>query len=161
MKKYILIALLIQNWLFAESTFHFRETRYFYALDQTIALEGDITFRESSILLEYSQPEQKLLTFFENTLSIQDAQGYRMIDTNTTPMLRYFFLILQAIHEENQTLLQTFFDIQKQGETQRLVPKDIAKEALEEVIVAMHQHQVHSLQVKIKNGDRITIEIKN
>ena len=161
MKKYILIVLLIQSCLFAESTVHFQETRYFYALDQTISLEGDITFRESSILLEYSKPEQKLLTFFESTLSIQDAQGYRMIDTNTTPMLRYFFLILQAIHDDNQTLLKTFFDIQKKDETQQLVPKDIAKEALEEVIVTIHQQQVQSLQVKIKNGDRIAIEIEN
>lgn len=161
MNKCILIFLFVQSFLFAESTFHFKEKRYLYALDQNISLEGDITFRESSILLEYSQPESKLLTFFDRNLSIQDAQGYRIINITTTPMVHYFFLVLQAIHEKNQALIQTFFDLQKTGEIQRLMPKDIAKEVIEEITVTMHQDQIQSFQVNIKNGDRIYIEIQN
>ncbi len=157
--KIIVLCLALLLSLFANDASNFKETRYLYALDKNITLEGFITFGEQNIVIEYVKPESKVLTYFEEKLTIQDQNGYKVIDAQSMPSVNYFFMIIKAVHDENTLLLDTFFDAKTDGEETRLSPKGVAAEVLEEVRIIRHDKKLHSLHVKIKNGDRITIEV--
>lgn len=144
--------------LCANST-HFQEIRYLYALDKNVTLEGFITFGEQNIIIEYTQPESKVLTYFEEKLTIQDQNGYKMIDAQSMPSLNYFFMVIKAVHEQNNALLDSFFDAHTKGDETLLSPKGVAAEVLEEVRITRQTGALKSLHVKMKNGDRIGIEI--
>ena len=145
--------------LFGATFSNFKETRYLYALDKNITLEGFITFGEQNIIIEYVKPESKVLTYFEEKLTIQDQNGYNVIDAQSMPSLNYFFMIIKAVHDENSVLLDSFFDAKTKDNETLLIPKGVAAEVLEEVRIVRQAKKLKSLQVKIKNGDRITIEI--
>ena len=145
--------------LFANDSATFKETRYFYALDKNITLEGYITFGEQNIVIEYVKPEPKVLTYFEEKLTIQDAKGYQVIDAQSMPSMNYFFMIIKAVHDENSVLVDSFFEAKTEGDETLLSPKGVAAEVLEEVRIIRHATKLKSLHVKIKNGDRITIEV--
>ena len=159
--KLIVLCLLSLLHLFANDAAAFKETRYLYALDKTITLEGFITFGEQNIIIEYVKPESKVLTYFEEKLTIQDQNGYNVIDAQSMPSMNYFFMIIKAVHEENSVLLDSFFEAKTQGDETLLSPKGVAAEVLEEVRITRQATKLQSLHVKIKNGDRITIEIRN
>ena len=159
--KIIVLCFLSLLCLFANDASEFKETRYLYALDKNITLEGFITFGEQNIIIEYTKPESKVLTYFEEKLSIQDQNGYKIIDAQSMPSMNYFFMIIKAVHDENKTLLASFFDAIENGDETLLTPKGVAAEVLEEVRISRQEKKLKSLHVKIKNGDRITIEIRN
>jgi hypothetical protein len=158
--KIIVLCLLSLLCLFADSS-SFQETRYLYALDKNVTLEGFITFGEQNIIIEYVKPESKVLTYFEEKLSIQDQNGYKVIDAQSMPSMNYFFMIIKAVHDENSVLLNSFFETKTEGDETLLTPKGVAAEVLEEVRITRQATKLKSLHVKIKNGDRITIEIRN
>lgn len=160
--KIIVLCLLSLLCLFANDASAFKETRYLYALDKNITLEGFITFGEQNIIIEYTKPESKVLTYFEEKLTIQDQNGYKVIDAQSMmPSMNYFFMIIKAVHDENNVLLNSFFEAKTEGEETLLSPKGVASEVLEEVRIIRQATKLKSLHVKIKNGDRITIEIRN
>jgi len=159
--KVIVLCLVFMLSLFANDASTFKETRYLYALDKNITLEGFITFGEQNIVIEYTKPESKVLTYFEEKLTIQDQNGYQIVDAQSMPSMNYFFMIIKAVHDENSVLLDSFFDAKTEGEETQLSPKGVAAEVLEEVRLSRHAKKLKSLHVKIKNGDRITIEIRN
>jgi hypothetical protein len=159
--KIVFCLFAVCSGVFADASSHFQETRYVYALDKNLTLEGYISFREQSILLEYVKPENKLLTYYEGNLSIQDAQGYRTIDTAQMPSLRYLFTVIKAVHDEDQSLLEHFFDASKHGDTLHLTPKGAVQELLESIDVVTKKAVLKSLHVRMKNGDRILIEIQD
>jgi len=156
--KYFIFCVCTTLSLFADAS-NFKETRYMYALDKNITLEGFITFGEQNIVIEYVKPESKVLTYFEEKLTIQDQNGYKVIDAQSMPSLNYFFMIIKAVHNDNSVLMSSFFDVTTKDEETLLSPKGVAAEVLEEVCITRHNQQLKSLHVKIKNGDRITIEI--
>ena len=159
--KIIVLCLLSLLSLFANDASSFKETRYLYALDKNITLEGFITFGEQNIIIEYTKPESKVLTYFEEKLTIQDQNGYQIVDAQSMPSMNYFFLIIKAVHDENSVLLDSFFEAKTEGDETLLSPKGVAAEVLEEVRIIRQEKKLKSLHVKIKNGDRITIEIRN
>lgn len=159
--KVIVLCLLSLLCLFANDASTFKETRYLYALDKNITLEGFITFGEQNIIIEYVKPESKVLTYFEEKLTIQDQNGYKVIDAQSMPSMNYFFMIIKAVHDENSVLLDSFFDAKTKDDETLLIPKGVAAEVLEEVRIIRQEKKLKSLHVKIKNGDRITIEIRN
>ena len=157
--KTMVVLLLFLCSLLASASSGFKETRYLYALDKNISLEGYITFGAENIVIEYVKPESKVLTYFEEKLTIQDQNGYTMVDAQSIPSLNYFFMIIKAVHDENSLLLNSFFDTTTKGNQTLLSPKGITAEVLEEVHIERHNKQLKALHVKIKNGDRISIEI--
>jgi hypothetical protein len=157
--KSMLVFVLLMCALFANTSSRFKETRYVYALDKNISLEGFITFGEHNIIIEYSKPEPKVLTYFEEKLTIQDPSGYTIVDVQSMPSLSYFFMIIKAVHDENTLLLDSFFETTIKANQTHLSPKGVTAEILEEVYVERRDKALKSLHVKIKNGDRISIEI--
>lgn len=145
--------------LLANEASSFKEKRYSYALDTEIFFEGFITFHDASIMIEYVKPESKVLTYFEEKLSIQDEKGFWSVDAQQMPSLSYLFMILKAVHEQNTLLLERFFDATTQENQTKLLPKEAVANLLEEVIITYQNKHLHSLHVKMKNKDRIEIEI--
>ncbi len=159
MKNIIVLVLLLCTF-FANASSTFKETRYVYALDKNISFEGFITFGEHNIMIEYNKPESKVLTYFEDTLTIQDQSGYTTVNVQSMPSLSYFFMIIKAVHDENALLLDSFFDTTVTNENQtHLAPKGVTAEILESVSIKRRSRELKALHVKIKNGDRISIEI--
>lgn len=155
----VLIWISLTLSVLANPSVPFKEERYIYAIDKTLHLEGFITFTQQSIIIEYTKPEAKVLTYFEEKLSLQDQKGYRMIDTVSNPMLGYFLMIIKAIHEDNLVFINSFFEQKMEGSMLKLTPKGVAANVLDEVLVERKNKQLKSLHVKIKNGDRISIDV--
>ena len=68
-------------------------------------------------------------------------------------------MILKAVHEQNTLLLERFFDATTHENQTTLLPKEAVANLLEEVIITYQNKHLHSLHVKMKNKDRIEIEI--
>ena len=157
--RFLLLLFFMPFVLFGADSSNFKETRYIYALDKNIVFEGVITFGEQNINIEYIKPEPKVLTYFEEKLTIQDQNGYKVVDGQSMPSMNYFFMIIRAVHDQNSILLDSFFDATTKGNETLLSPKGVAAEVLEEVRILRQDKELKALNVKIKNGDRISIEI--
>ncbi|AFL69519.1 hypothetical protein [Sulfurospirillum barnesii] len=155
--KFLALLCLMFNLLLGASAF--KETRYLYALDKTLALEGFITFGEHTIVIEYTKPNTKVLTYFEDKLSIQDENGYQMVEAQQMPSLTYLFMIIKAVHEENTLLLEEFFDANVEQNSTYLSPKEAISHVLFGVRIERKNKRLSALHVTMKNGDRIDIEI--
>ncbi|MDD3324023.1 MAG: hypothetical protein PHN38_02735 [Sulfurospirillaceae bacterium] len=154
--KIVLLLLFFALTLFAQNPF--KETRYIYAIDKTLLLEGYITFGEQNVIIEYTKPQPKVLTYFEGGLSIQDENGYTATQLNANSAMNYFFMIIKAIEENNDALLESFFTSKTDAQTTILEPKDTASQMVQEVKITKNGNKLKSLHVELKNGDRITIE---
>lgn len=155
--KTMVVLLLFLCSLLASASSGFKETRYLYALDKNISLEGYITFGAQNIVIEYVKPESKVLTYFEEKLTIQGQNGYTMVDAQA--LFKLFFYDYQSGAWWKQPFIEFFFDTTTKGNQTLLSPKGITAEVLEEVHIERHNKQLKALHVKIKNGDRISIEI--
>ena len=159
MIRYLLLLALTTLSLFASSGSHFKETRYLYALNKSIELDGYITFGDYNIMIEYVKPTYKVLTYFEEKLTIQDDNGFQSIEAQKMPSINYFFMIVKAVHDDNMTLIDTFFTSQTTNTLTTLTPIGVAAEVLEKASIKKDGTGLRFLEVSLKNGDRISIEI--
>ena len=75
------------------------------------------------------------------------------------PSINYFFMIVKAVHDDNMTLIDTFFTSQTTNTLTTLTPIGVAAEVLEKASIKKDGTGLRFLEVSLKNGDRISIEI--
>lgn len=121
----------------------FKETRYIYAIDQTIEYEGEITFKEGEIRIFYMKPQVQNISYFEE---------------DEDPIKQSFFLILRSIREGNDGLLEEFFEAKKEEDKTVLLPQGILKDFIKKVEYKKDGKKLEFLQIQMQNDDRIKIE---
>ncbi|MDX1808676.1 MAG: hypothetical protein R3331_03990 [Sulfurospirillaceae bacterium] len=140
MFKIILMLLVCVQLMFA---IDFKETRYLYAIDKSIDFEGSITFLKESIKITYIKPKQESIVYTQN-----DAIKQKKL----------FFMILEAIHSDDETLLGEFFEIKKDKNIVTLRPLELAKEYIKKVEYEKQKDRLIFIEIFMQNNDRIKIE---
>ena len=140
MSKVLILFLLWTVCLYAEA---FKETRYMYALDATFTYEGTITFADDKVLIAYTHPRQEVIEYLKNDADMRKAT---------------FFLILQAIHGENEDLLEQLFMRTQKKEHRVFLPREPIDDVIREIEVTKDQQGVHVIKISLQNDDWIRIE---
>lgn len=154
----VLLVILLSIEAFGQS-FSFLETRYSDALEKSFELEGVITFNGEQIILEYIKPQEKVIVYFEGAISLQDSNGYQIINFETSPSIHYFFILIKALHVKDKEQLEAFFEWREFDNEILLLPKDVTQNIIRNVKVLYKNDMLESLHVSLKNSDWIRIEI--
>lgn len=121
----------------------FKEKRYIYAVDKTLFFEGNITFLPKSIHIEYTKPKEQNLTYSSDDEQIQK---------------RYFFTLLHAIYENDESLLNEFFQTKTKDDITTLLPLEKVQEYIKKVVYKKVGNHLEFLKIFMQNDDRIEIE---
>ena len=140
MIKFFLIFLLGCSLFASES---FKETRYIYSVDKEIHYEGEITFAQDSIKIEYTKPTHQIIEYLSED---ENAQK------------KYFYLIVKSIHDDNSVLLNDFFTESTDGKATTLLPKELIGDFIKKVRFKKDKNSLDFLQIYMKNEDWIKIE---
>ena len=140
-------------------TFSFVENRYIDAFEREFKLDGFISFNNEQIVIEYVKPKERVIVYFNDMVSSQDANGYEIVDFATSPSIHYLFMLIKALHTQDKNVLAGFFEWVQNENMVELLPKDIAGGVIERVSVVYENEMLKSIHVELKNNDRIKIEI--
>ena len=156
MARFIPILILFTLFLSAK-TIQFSEEKYHEALDKSFRKEGNITFSEKSMVIQYKGKEEKLI-YQENLLVIEREGKRKEIDLDTQPSLKMFFILFDAIYFERKEVLESYFKTKEENAVQKLNPKAMIASYIDSVIYKKSNQQLIFLEINLHSGDRIHIE---
>ena len=107
MVRVFILLLLLTFFLHAEA-FRFKEERYLYALDKTVTREGTIRFSSGGLEILYDQGGQSLLYYKDKLVVVKGTQR-KVLDLNRDPVMKTFFMLLEAIFYDDSEKLERFF----------------------------------------------------
>ena len=151
----ILLVFLLNIFVYA-NTLHFKEQRYIYALDTSTYNKGTIKFKEDEIRTSYKNSND-ILIYTQNKLIVKNKQSTKEIDLTQNIQIKIFFLLIQAIYENNQQQLQEFFTLKKEKELTILHPKSSIENHIS-IIRYKKTDTLEFLKIEFVNQDRIIIE---
>ena len=153
--------LLIINFLVValfSNTYSFHEKRYSYVFDDSIVLDGIITFDVNNIFIKYNNSDKEI--FYEDSI-ITLKENAKVVELSVlqTQQIKIFLDILVLLNENNEIILNNKFDITTINEKIVLVPKYELYKHIEKIIVTRDGNKLEVIQVTLLNHDTITISI--
>ena len=155
--KILLILSFLVVTLFSD-TYLFHEKRYSYVFDDSIVLDGIITFDVNNIFIKYNNSDKEI--FYEDSI-ITLKENAKVVELSVlqTQQIKIFLDILVLLNENNEIILNNKFDITTINEKIVLVPKYELYKHIEKIIVTRDGNKLEVIQVTLLNHDTITISI--
>ena len=150
------ILFLLFTFVLSAETVHFKEERYLYALDKRVIRKGTIRSSREGLEILYDKDGQSLL-YHNDTLIITEGKQRKTVDLDHDPVMKIFFVLLNAIFHDDTGRLGRFFTIQSRDGERILSPKKPISAKLIKVIYRKRK-RLDYLRIYLKNGDRISIE---
>lgn len=141
--------------IFAQ-TFHFKEQRYIYAIDNSTFKKGHIYFKEDVIIVTYENT-QKAFHYYDDKLFIKEKEHTTQVDLEQQLATKIFFLILEAIFQDKPDNLELFFTIEQNAQETLLRPKEVLSNYISS-ITYKKEETLKFLNIQLLNNDRIIIE---
>jgi len=157
--RYFFIILILVSALFSKD-FNFSETRYSYAFDKSITLQGEISFELNSLEIKYKNSD-RIIIYKDSVLSIKENDIILEIDDMQIQRLGLLFEIILLVYFDDTTLLEDKFEIQKNQNEVLLIPKEEMSRIIEKIILLKSQNNLKELRVFLKNSDNIKISIED
>lgn len=157
--RFFLISLIFSTVLFS-SSFNFSETRYSYAFDNSITLQGQIDFEVNSLIIKYEN-NNKTISYKDSILKIKDNETILELDHMQTQRLSLFFEILLLVNSNDIKLLEEKFKIIKDNNIIVLNPKNELREHIKNIHLLKSKTQLKELKLFLKNSDNIKISIED
>ena len=155
MARVFFVILLPLSLLFGEAI-HFKEQRYLYALNKTIAREGVIRFTKEGLDISYTKEGQRVL-YRQDRLTLVDGKKQKVINLKKDIGTKMFFVLLNSIFHNNTKELRQFFIVETKGSRTTLLPKEPISKRLAKVVY-QKKKRLDFLHIYMKNGDWISIE---
>ena len=156
----ILVSLFIFSLSAFAQSFHFEETRYSNALDKSKTLEGNISFLKNGLFIDYTEQKQSL-HYVNAAVEYKEDEKIIALDEKSTQKIKEYFDILILLHDSDEKQLAENFFIEKNDATLLLTPKTIIKNFIEKIKLKKEKSTLKSVELILKNGDLITINISN
>lgn len=155
--------LLIINFLVValfSNTYSFHEKRYSYVFDDSIVLDGIITFDVNNIFIKYNNSDKEI--FYEDSI-ITLKENAKIVELSVlqTQQIKIFLDILVLLSENDEIILNNKFDITTINEQIILFPKYEQYKYIEKIIVTRDGDKLEVIQVSLLNHDTITISINH
>lgn len=155
--KIVLIINFLVVALFS-NTYSFHEKRYSYVFDDSITLDGVITFDVNNIFIKYNNSKKEIF-YEDSTIVIKENEKVMELSASQTQQIKIFLDILVLLSENNEIILNNKFDITTINEQIVLFPKYELYQHIEKIIVTRDGNKLEVIQVYLLNHDTITISI--
>jgi len=156
----ILFSLFLFSLSLSAQSFHFQEVRYSNALDKSKMLEGNISFVENGLLIDYTDAKQSL-HYINAVLVYSKNEKIVMLDAKSVQRIKEYFDILMLLHDADDKKLEKDFIVEKDAQTLLLTPKTIIKNFIKKIKLTKKKNELTSVQLILNNDDLITINISN
>lgn len=158
MKLFVILLVLISS-LFSK-TYNFTETRYSYAFDNSISLNGVINFKENSLQINYENDNREIL-YEDSVLIIKENEQVLEFDAIQMQRISSFFEVLLMIYSDDKTVLKEHFEFKELDNKTVLNPIGDLSRYIEKVILIKSNKQLKNVKIFLNNGDNITISIED
>ncbi len=138
---------------------NFQEEKYIEVIDNSTLKQGTLEFIQNKIILKY-QNSNRVLTYEEDTLTIQKNDEIQKIDLSSQIALKMVFLLIESIYKNDMEMLQAFFTIEKKKDFIRLAPKEDIKSYLKYVEFKKGE-TLEFITIHMTNGNTTTIRELN
>jgi hypothetical protein len=135
----------------------FIESKYHYALDTTFKQTGVISFTNDYIEIKYVE-QSKILRYSGNTLLTKYKGKKEVLNLDTNPPVKLFFLLVDAIYFEKKNILASYFIAHKEKDYIHLTPNDKISSFIEQVTYRKEKNKLIYMKIFLINKDRIKIE---
>ena len=156
MVKYFYIIVYMTLLVNADSM-KFVESRYHYALDATFKQVGVISFTKEYIEINYVK-QHKILKYTGDILTTKYKDKKEILDLNSNPSVKLFFLLFDAIYFEKKMFLTSYFKVSKAKSQIILTPKKKISSFIKKVTYHKEKNKLLYLNIVMTNKDRIKIE---
>lgn len=153
------IIILILTFLIASAdSFNFTELRYSDALDRSIELRGEISFLENGLSINYKESKKSLHLEEEKLTYIEDGKDITLDESKKQKIIQYFEIII-LLHNSDEKLLKTMFDIEIGAENTLLKPKGTIRHFVTHIELSKIEKKLKKIKLFLINSDYITIKI--
>lgn len=159
MIKFLIMPLLLVSTLMAKS-YNFNEIRYSDALDQSIALSGEISFLVDGLSIKYNNSDKSIL-YQDSTLTFKQGEELIELDEQEAHRISQYFEILLLLHSSDDETLSQKFEVHKDENSTRLKPKGEMSRSVEKIILTKEKKELREVKLFLGNSDNITISIED
>jgi len=159
MRLFTLLLLTVLS-LFGGS-YHFDETRYIYSIDKTLKMQGEITFDEKGMRIDYTKPEVRHIIYDGLSMKVVSSDGKVLqdIDLNEQPMMKVYMEFIHKLYRGDYDALKENFEIKQTQTVVLMRPIPPIDKVIKSVIVHKRATGLSQVQTKMSNGDAITLHI--
>lgn len=149
--KYFFIISLLSSLLFCDS-FNFSETRYSYAFDKSVVLQGKIEFEPNSLKIKYKNTN-KTIIYKDSTLNINGDESLHHLSA--------LFEILLLVYFDEVKLLEDKFEVKTMEDETTLIPYEEMSAFLKKIVLIKKETKLKEISIFLKNSDNIKISIED
>ncbi len=159
MIKFITSFLFLATFLVA-SSYNFSETRYSDALNKSMILKGEITFKVDGLAIKYTQ-SNRALNYEDGELEyFDDGELVEMGEEEAMKIAQYFEIII-LLYSGDEDALNSAFEVTKEGEFSLLTPLGEIKEHISKIKLKRGDEKLQMIKLFLSNSDNITISIED
>ena len=159
MIKFLAITLLLLTTLMAK-TYNFSEIRYSDALDKSMTLQGEITFKKDGLNIDYKQSKRALKYENGELEYLQDGELVEISEDEAMKIAEYFEIII-LLYSGDKDALNAAFEVREEGSLSFLVPRGEIKEHITKIKLKRSSDKLQMIQLFLSNLDNITISIED
>jgi len=159
MIKFMIISLLLFTALFA-SSYNFHEIRYSDALDKSMTLEGEITFKKDGLAIKYKE-SNRALNYEDSELEYFEDGELLEIDEEEAMKIAEYFEIIILLYSGDEDALNAAFEVTKEGSLSFLIPLGEMRHHISKIKLKRGDERLRMIQLFLSNSDNITISIED
>ena len=158
--KIVSLLMLAISTLLAQ-TYTFNESRYIYAIDKNISLEGSIFFSDDFMKISYTAPQQRVIEVDSTQMNIYENKKHiQSITLKDDAKMALYMSFIKKMYQMDLDALKEYFSIEKKGSTLYLTPNAMSKTIINSIKVHYNKSVIQSIYTKMQSGDEILLLIK-
>ena len=159
MIKFITSYLFLTTLLVA-SSYNFSETRYSDALDKSMTIKGEITFKVDGLAIKYTQSD-RALNYEDGELEYyQNGELVELDEVEAIKIAEYFEIII-LLYSGDEDALNAAFEVTKEGAFSFLIPLGEMKNHISKIKLKRDTQNLKMIKLFLSNEDKITISIED
>ncbi len=142
------------------TSYNFSETRYSDAFDESVTLNGEISFLEDGLSIKYNNRD-KALHYEKGDLSyLQNGESVKISEEEATRIIQYFEIII-LLYSGDEDSLNREFSVTKEKDRLFLTPLNEMKKYISKIELKKEDKQLKMIKLFLSNSDNITISIED
>ena len=159
MIKFLVLFVMLLSSLFARS-YNFSETRYSDAFDESVTLNGEISFLPEGLSIKYNNSD-KALHYENGDLNyLQNGESVEISEEEAARVVQYFEIII-LLYSGDEESLHREFSVTKEKDKLVLTPLNEMKNYINKIELKKEDKQLKVLKLFLSNSDNITISIED
>ena len=142
------------------TSYNFTETRYSDAFDESITLNGEISFLQDGLSIKYNNSDKALRYESGNLSYLQNAEDIDISEEEAARIIQYFEIII-LLYSRDEDKLNQEFSVTRDKERLFLTPLSNMKNYISKIELKKVEKQLKMIKLFLSNSDNITISIED